>query len=273
MKATTYDKVASMLISLLILGGVVVLILFGLWLSSQIFRRPLAVPVSLVPVGDGAGFGDGDAFDPNVVDPGDLFEQDEQTLQDSFESVASIIAAQVAVFSDVSPFDEALLTSGGKRGDGRTQGEGFGKAGGRQRRWEFVFERGITVPQYARMLDLLGIELGVLAPGGAVIYASNLAAVQPTVREGATIDEKRYYLTWAKSDTDAADRELLEKAGIPDRGGPVLKFLSPTLELALEKQEREKAGSRADDVRITSFGVKRQGDAPRFFVLDQTYVR
>ncbi len=273
MKATTYDKTSSMLIALLILGGLAVLLLFGLWLSLQVFRRPVAVPVALVPAGDGAGFDDGDAFDPDVTDPGDQIDQDEPTLQESFASVVNIVAANAAVFSDVSPFDEALLTPGGKRGDGRTKGNGIGKTGGRQRRWEFDFEKGITVPEYARMLDLFGIELGVLQPGGKVVYISNLAAAKPLVREGATTDEKRYYLTWTKSTTDSADRELLDKAGVPNKGRPILKFLSPILESELETLEQKKAGPRGNDVRITSFGVKRQGGRSRFYVLDQTYVR
>ena len=272
MKTTTYDRVSSMLIALLMLGGVAVLILFGLWLSTQIFRRQLAVPVALLPAGDGAGFDNADAFDPNVVDLGDPIDRDEQTLQESFESIVSIVASNDALFSDIAPFDDSLLTVGGKRGDGRTKGDGIGRTGGRQRRWDVVFERGMTVPEYARMLDFFNIELGVLRPGGKVIYVSHLAASQPTVREGDTVDEKRYYLTWQKAATDAADRELLEKAGVAAIG-PILKFISPTLEMQLDTMERDKAGQRYADVLITSFGVKRQGNASQFFVLNQTYLR
>jgi len=272
MKATLYDRVSSMLIALLMLGGIAVLILFGLWLSTQIFRRPLAVPVSLVPAGDGVGFDDADVFNPNVIEPGDPMDRDEETLQESFESIVSIVATNEAVFSDISPFDDSLLTGGGKRGDGRTKGDGIGRTGGRQRRWEFHFEKGITVPEYARMLDFFHIELGVLRPGGKVVCVSNLAALQPTVWEGETVDEKRYYLTWTKSAADAADRELLEKAGIAP-GGPILKFITPELETQLDTLERDKAGQRYGEVRLTSFGVKRQGNAPQFVVLDQAYGR
>jgi len=272
MKATHYDRFSSMLIALLMLGGIAVLILFTLWLSTQVFRRPLAVPVSLVPAGDGAGFDDADVFDPNVIELGDPLDRDEETLQESFESIISIVAMNDAVFSDISPFDDSLLTAGGKRGDGRTKGDGIGRTGGRQRRWEFHFERGITVSEYAKMLDFFNIELGVLRPGGKVICVSNLAAPQPTVREGATVDEKRYYLTWAKSSADVADRELLEKAGITP-SGPILKFITPESETQLDTMERDKAGQRYDNIRLTSFGVKRQGNAHRFVVLDQIYVR
>jgi hypothetical protein len=83
--------------------------------------------------------------------------------------------------------------------------------------------------------------------------------------------EKRYYLTWTKSDTDRADRELLEKAGLSTHG-PILKFLPPNLESELETMEREKAGARVNDIRITSFAVKRQGGTPQFIALDQAYV-
>ena len=262
-----------MLIALLILGGVAVSLLFAFWLSSQIFRRQLAVPVTLVSSGDAAGFDDGEAFDPNIIDLGSPFEGDEQTLQESFESVANIVATNAALFSDISPFDESLLTSGGRRGDGRTKGDGIGRSGGQPRRWEFLFEKGITVPEYARILDFFGIELGVLLSGGKVVYVSNLAAAKPTVREGATVDEKRYYLTWAKSDTDAADREILEKAGIVNREGLILKFLSATLESELETMEQGTEGARAGNIRMTSFGVKRQESVPTFFVLDQAYAR
>ncbi len=269
MKASTYDKVSSMLIAWLILAIVAVLVLFALWLSMQVFQRPLAVPVELLPVGEGGGLDSGAEFDPNVIDPGDPnVVQESLTLQETFQSVVNIVSSNAALFSDVSPLDDALLTEGGKRGDGRTKGNGIGKAG-RPRRWEFFFDKGITVPEYARLLDELGIELGVLKPGGRVVYVSQLAAPKPIVREGASEDETRYYLTWTKSSADSGDKEILEKVGI--EGGLILKFLSQETERYLQTLELEKAGDRRLMIHQTAFTIQRTPEGPKFVVFEQTY--
>ncbi len=270
LKTSFHDRVYAMLIALLILGGAFVAMLFGLWLSSQVFARPRAVSVELVPRGDGAGTDVADQVDPDVLAPGSEFEQDEATLLETMESVMDIVSKNSALFSDASPVDDALLMPGGKQGDGRTRGEGLGQAG-RIRRWEFNFERAISVNEYAAMLDFFGIELGILRPGGTVVYASKLAAARPVVREGASAEEQRYYMTWLKGDRENADRELLEKAGVDHQGRFILKFLPRQLEAELEEMEKTRAGNREQEIKSSFFRVSQEGGQYKFYLYRQVF--
>ena len=270
MKTSFYDRASSMLLALLILGGAGVAIMFGLWLSSQVLARPTAVPVTLVPRGDGAGVEDTDEIDPNVIEPGLEFEKNEPTLLDALEAVVNIVSKNSTVFSDTSPMDDSLLAPGGKQGDGRTRGEGLGLAG-RVRRWEFNFDRAVNVNEYAAMLDSFGIELGVLRPGGRVIYISQLAADKPRVREGASSEEKRYYMTWLKGDRENADRELLDKAGVDHQGRFILKFLPIPLEEELYAMEKDRAKEREPEIKSSFFRVIQEGGKYKFYLYRQVF--
>lgn len=270
MKTQLYDRVASLLIALLILIGSLVAIMFVLWLSAQLLARPRAVPVTFVPMGDGAGISDSEAYDPNVLEPGLEFEDDEPTFLESLESVDNVIADNAALFSEPSPQDDSLLTPGGKIGDGRTRGDGVGLAG-RSRRWEIRFDQGLTVEQYAQMLDYFKIELGVLKPGGKIVYVSRLSQPKPAVREGDSVTEKRYYLTWLKAGTDDSDGMLLDKAGVARQGRLIIKFLPPDLEAQLEGMEADYAKNRLPEVKASFFRVLPDGGGYRFNLYYQVY--
>ncbi|MDR0869430.1 MAG: hypothetical protein LBN39_01410 [Planctomycetaceae bacterium] len=271
MRTTFYDRAAAMLLALLILFGTCVAVLLGLYLSSQVFGRTLAVPVALVPAGDGGGTGEADEADPNVTEPGMEAAEDRETSpEDSLESVVDIISTNPAFHSAVTVPDDALLIPGGKRGDGRVRGDGNG-ASGRIRRWEVNLLRDASVDEYAKMLDFFGIELGILKPGGKVIYISQLSAVKPVVREGNSADEQRYYLTWLKGDSENADRELLDRAGVDHRGKLVIKFLPAELENDLAAQEQQFAKERLNDVRGSFFRVDNAGGKYKFVLYNQLY--
>ncbi len=266
MKTTFHERASSMLIALLILGAVIVAVMFGLWLSAQVFARPTAVPVTLVPRGDGAGDENADESDPNVLEPGLEFEQNEPTLLDALESVVDIVSKNSTIFSETAPADDLILLPGGKQGDGRVRGEGIGQAG-RGRRWEFNFDRAVGVNEYATMLD----SLGILLPGGKVIYVSQLSADQPRVREGASEEENRYYMTWLKGDRENADRELLEKAGVDHQGRIILKFLPLPLEAELAEMERSRAGAREPEVKGSFFRVSQEDGKYKFYLYRQAF--
>lgn len=268
MKLSLYERVASLLIALLILLGGTVTILLGLWLSAQALARPHAVPVTLVPVGDGAGTSEDDPFDANVLHPGLEFEQEESSILESLDAVVDIVSENAALFSDATSAEDMQWTPGARMGDGRTRGSGEGRPGP-PRHWEVRFGQGTTVDEYAEMLDSFGIELGVLRPGGKVVYLSKLSSPIPTVREGNSGNEKRYYLTQVKGDTDAADRELFAKANVPVGNGLILKFLPPALEAELLSQEKLRAGNRTS--RGSFFRARQDGRSYRFELYNQIY--
>ncbi len=268
MTTSSYEKTASFVITLLILIGLATAILFGIWLTASLLRgQPQPVAVQLYD--EGTGVNDDAEFDPDVTTPGAEIETDEMTLQQALQ-IVDTLSANASMFADQAQIDENVLLPGGTKGDGRTKGDGDGRG---KRHWEFVFPTGITAAEYARQLDFLGIELGVLQPGGKVAYASKLSAKTPTVRYGASEEEKRFYLTWLKGELQTAERELLTKAGIDHGGKLILKFLPPQLETQLAEMETAKAGNQREKVRATYFGIrpkpKGKGGEYEFFVMNQ----
>ncbi len=215
MKTTFYERTTSMLIALLLLGGAVVAIMLGLWLSAQVLARPVAVPVTLVPRGDGAG-DEAAEEDPNVLEPGPEFVQEESTMLEPLETVVDIVSKNAAIFSETAPMDDSLL-AGGKSGDGRTRGKGLGLAGP-VRRWEFNFDRAVGVAEYAKMLDFFGIELGVLQPGGKVIYVAQLGETYRS--RGADHGRKAVLHDLAQGGPRRSRARIASKGG----GGPSRTF-------------------------------------------------
>ncbi len=270
MKTTLYDRVASFLVALLILLGGGVGILFALWLTAQAMARPTAVPVEMLDIGEGAGTDAADEYDPDVLRPGLEFEEEEPTLLESLETVVNIVAKNESVFSESAPSEDMLLVPGGRRGDGRTKGEGTGLAGP-PRRWQVHFGSGMTVKEYAAMLDSFGIELGVLKPGGKIDCVSRLSAPKPRVRELNSGEEKRYYLTQIKGETEAADREILDVAGVDHTGRLILKLLPPELEAELQRLEAAFAKGRDRPVKASFFRVIQEGQKYRFEIYNQVF--
>lgn len=276
-KISTYDKAASMLITLLILTGGTVMIMFVLWLSFRGLAQPTALPVAFdyfSDDGEDGGTGEDEEINPNVVNPGLDNNEIEVALEESVQTVIDIVAKNTA-FSDTAFTSDPFADMDNLQSGGRTRGTGTGRAG-RARRWEFRFDAGMTVPEYAKLLDQFGIELGVLQKDGTAICVSNLATANPAVRTLDTATEKRYYLTWLKKEgnnqTDIADREILAKAKISVTDQLILKFIPPPLEAELQRLEQEYAKGRSTQkIYKTSFAIRQAGAKPAFVVFGQAY--
>jgi len=271
---TRYDRVSSMLLALVILLGVIVGVLFIIWLTGQILLSQTAVPVELAELGEGTGpLGGGMELEaPTMEEIGEETDLLEPQVEDRLAAVADAVGAKTASLVDPTLTEHMRSgRGGGGSGDGRMAGTGSGSGEGQARRWEVRFPEGNTLEAYARQLDFFGIELGVLLPGNQVVYASNLAKAKPDLRTGPADQEKRYYLTWRRGGLQAADRELLARAGVDTEKKIILKFLPPKVEAELARLEKVHAGSDADKVRKTVFLVLPSGDGYAFKVTDQSF--
>ena len=267
LRVSAYERVSGLLLALLILVGATVLTLLVIWLTSRIFASQVAVPVILEQIGEGGGaLGDSMEMEAPSLDETDL-EQPE--LTDTLLTITDAIAVQAALLEDPALFAE-MQQKGGGSGDSRMAGSGSGKPG-RPRHWEVRFAEGSTLELYAHQLDFFKIELGVLMPGNKVEYAFNLSKPKPDRRTGPADQEQRYYLTWRRVGLQAADRELLKRAGISAGNRLILKFLPPELEAQLVALERARAGDEVDNVRATYFGILAEDRGFRFYVVDQRF--
>lgn len=270
-QVSAYERITSMLMSLLVLFGAAAVILLAMLLSDRFFRSQVAVPVVMEELGTGEGsYGNSLEYD---VPPGEDLDFDQPQTPETLATVAAAVTGRSVALDDLSLGDPPQGGPGGRGGRGGYGNNPLGSGGkpGHIRRWEIQFLESNTADSYARQLDFFQIELGVLMPDDKVAYASHLSKATPDRHLGSVVDEKRYYLTWRRGDLERVDRELLKRAGIDAEGKPVLKFLPAQVEATLVQLERERAGGQSKNIYKTRFGIRREGQKYTFYVLDQSY--
>ncbi len=267
---TTYDKVASLLIALLILVGLFVATLFVMWLKDRVWVGQVDVPVEFIePLAGGGSIGD----NRDLEEPGDeeLEDLTEPQLEETLDAVTDAITAQRATLESLE--GEARSSTAGNRGEG---GDGTPGEGGnanivpRFARWEILFST-TTLDEYARQLDAFGIELGVAGGGSSQVeYAYHLTKRKPDRRVGKAEDEKRIYMTWRQGRLKDADKTLLARAGISTTGKIQAQFFPPALENMLAKIERDYAPELSvEKIAKTVFGLRPVGTKYEFYVVEQ----
>ncbi|HEV3023084.1 MAG TPA: hypothetical protein VGX76_11480 [Pirellulales bacterium] len=279
LEVSLYERVASLLMALLILLGTVVFCLLVAWLSTRVFYPPPLKPplVRIEQVGGGTSdgiVGESMQMDsPTHQDIGRESDIAEPDLQDTLTTLLDTVSDSPADFEDpmITDSDVERQRGGAQQiGTGTRSGYGFGP--GRpgippHMRWEIRFDEGATVDDYAKILDFFHIELGVLG-SGQVVYLSNLTQGRPNTRTGASKDDLRLYMSWRQGKMREADDELLRRAGVP-KARVVLQFYSDEMEQLLLNLEVAYANRQPGTIRKTKFGIKQVGGGYQFYVIDQ----
>lgn len=281
MNVSLYDRVASLLISLLIFLSITAAFLFVVWFTNRVFARQEAVPVVMQDVGGGSLDGiAGESIEIESPNQDEIAEEtdleDEPELQETLAMVMDTIATREADLADPSLTDEISSSrSGASTGDGRAPGLGSGDGTPgvpRAQRWEIRFADGATLDEYAKQLDFFKIELGAIGATSTVYYASNLAANKPTQRTAPGDQEKRLYMSWQGGSLRSADKALLNRAGIKTDGRLLVQFYPPETESVLLGQELAYKNRNQSEIRKTVFGVRAAGGGYEFYVIDQSYL-
>lgn len=281
MQVSAYERVASLLLALLLLIGVTVFVLFIVWLGMQIFTPPMkSVPVRIEQVGGGIESGIvGESMQLDSPTPQDVAQESdliEPEFTETLKTVIDAVALQQIDIDDPALTDQESDAKGGGKQIGTGNRPGFGQGDGRpgippHMRWDIEFGEGNTLDTYAKILDFFKIELGNLGQG-KVTYAKNLAKPKPDVYTGASKDDKRLYMSWKRGKLKEADRSLISKAGIQP-GPVVLQFYPDETEQLLLHAEHDFKGRDASTIRKTRFRVRPvSGGGYEFFVIDQTYL-
>jgi hypothetical protein len=282
---SAYDRVASMIIALLVLVGAAVLCLFFGWLSSGIFHFEKAVPVRMEELASGGGYENGVGTEGQHIEApteSDIAAESDIMEDAPTDTLSAVVDASASSDGALDRFDMQFARGQGVRTGGRSEGTGnhpaLGRGGGfgggvaRRTDWEVRFPPGNTVETYAKQLDFFGIELGVFGSANDITYIYKLTQPKPATRTGPRTAESRKYMTWSRGDLDQADLELLRAAGIPNpTGRMIFKFLPPAIETQLTTLERQFKNRPAKDIRRTRFGVRPEGSGFAFYVMDQTY--
>jgi hypothetical protein len=272
LRTSTYDEVASGLISALMFVGVCVAILLVLFFSMKIFARqePVAVTVVEDPGGSETGGSARDLEEPSAEEVPELFET---TPMQSVETLTAAVSSKAVMMDDMSLETEFTTSSTTGKGKGRQAGSGPGtgqETVPRAQRWAIHFDGG-NLKTYAQQLDHFGIELAAIGgEDNLVHYAFHLSKAKPDYRPGPPDSEQRLYMTWRRGPLQQADRQLLTKAGVNLQGRVTMQFYPPETEKQLATLEREYAGSKdINDIRRTTFEVRPDGDKFKFVVTGQ----
>lgn len=287
LRVSSYDKVSTWIMSLLIVTTVTVAALFVIYFTRKFIVGQFAVPVTPIASGGGGVGGTGGSPDVSDLETPTSDEAptfDEPEIEDTLDAVASAVATRSNMLADETlDLDEQPAQ---RRGDGRSPGFGGGRGGGvgggigsgfgpgrggpSEPRREIRFEPA-SLLEYAQWLDYFKIELGVLGQDNKVYYAYNLSHDKPDVRVGDPAREQRLFMNPTDSQFAALDRQLAAKAGIANKGQIILQFYPPEAQAILFNLEQNQAGARKPDIRSTVFRVTHTGNKFVFSVAEQTY--
>lgn len=253
MRTNRVEQVSSMLISMVVMLGMAVAMLFLLYLLQMNWKRPQEMILEVEQI---AGRGDNAAgferdFDPPGADEVEQLNEPaiEQTIQMVTDAISAIAASMDTISSATS-----VNGDGSGQGDSRPAGpEGEGVDGvHRGERWELKFTARDR-KAYANQLDSFGIELAAIGGGIATIdYANNLGK-SPAPRSGTRDQEKRLFFTYLTNNALMQyDKALLQAAGVNLRDRTVLKFIPKETEDALAMAEKAYyIDKRSKDFRVS----------------------
>jgi len=283
LRVTAYDRVASLLVSLLMLIGALVVFLVVAWFSTRVYKVEKAVPVELLEIGGGYENGVGtEGMQIDSPTESEIAGDSDMVETKPADTLTALVESTEVPIPQLDVLDEKLERTAKWVGNGRSEGTGnkspakgtgggYGGGAARTQRWELRFPEGNTVESYARQLDAFGIEIGILPPGGEVIYISQLSGKTPQKRVGQRGNEKRMYMSWSRGDLNQADFELFKRVGVEAEGRVILKFLPKETEDKLGILEKAFKNRAVKDIRRTRFGIRPAGGSFDFYVIDQTY--
>lgn len=269
------DRASSMVVALLIILGLIVFLMFAIWLSNRLVYIPAPVPVTLAELG-GGGRGDGTAGAEQQleeVSPEEVQDLQEVTVEQTLQAVTDAVSTQAVNLDAMEGGATGLGTGEGTgTGDGRGPGPGGPGTLTQLPDWEVRFNA-TSIELYAAQLDFFGIELGAIGGGKKTVdYASKLSQPTPVTRVGPGEAEKRRYLVWRKGPLAAADKSLLDNAKIDTTGRIILQFLPPAVEKQMQQLEADHAkGKKTEQIRRTVFGIRGGEGSYSFFVMEQDY--
>ena len=274
---SSYDRVTSLIMALLVMVGAAVFCMLVIWLSSTMYEHVEPVPIKLENLGGGSLDGVvGESLKLDAPETEEVAEETDLLEPERMEQMKLITAAVASIVADI---DNPILSEnleahgGGSQGTGDTRGFGDGPGdGGSGPAWEMQYDES-TLTAYAAQLDYFGIELAV--SGGAknqLEYASGFAGGKPKRRVGTRDEEiakKRTYFTHRSGTVQRYDQTLLARAGINTNGRIILQYYPKSAEDQLLLLQQKFRGLDQQDILKTVFGIRRSGNASVMFVVEQ----
>lgn len=280
LSVSAYDRVAGLLISLLLLLGLFVAVLGFIWIGSRFVRdKNRTVPVVWENETTG-GVEYGVGSEGMTVDAPTLDEIRRDTnvvLPDFRQTLATVddlvASRRTELENSLGLLEVAGGAAGKSSGTGNAPAFGSGEGTGgiaRSDRWEIRFTSGETLEEYCRELDFFAIEPAAVDATGRLEYCRKLSQPNPEVVRNRTEPETRLFMSWRPgSARRETDRRLLERCGIDTAEKTIVQFIPAEVEQRLARLEREFNGREPAAIRKTVFAVRRANDGYEFFVESQ----
>ena len=263
LRVSAYDRVASLLVSLLVMVGVGVGILIIIWITTRVFTRPVAPDVYLF---EGESIGDEGSTRRELSEPGlDELDLDEPNVQLTLAAVTNAVST-VAASLDVV---ESAAAQRGRGVDNRKGGGGDQIP--RWQRWEIRY-LDTTLDAYLKQLAFFRIELAAMGGGLRRIDYVSFRDGRPQVRTvspGEDENDDRLYFVWQAGRFRDQDRGLLTRAGLDTTGRVICQFYPLDVENQLAVLEDRQRGDRElREIKQTIFGVRPSGRKYEFYVIE-----
>ncbi|MCA9097529.1 MAG: hypothetical protein KDA36_04055, partial [Planctomycetaceae bacterium] len=225
MRTTSYERVNSGLLSVIIGLVVAVVCLYIMWMGLWPDPPQRTVPVEIVELSGGVEDGTPgeelrvDSPLPEIPDatPNEESTDEPSEIEETLDQVMDL--SDEATNLAERQFEVQTATAGragSSKGTGRRGlGSGPGRSGfPREQRWFVTFADQSSITEYARQLDFFGIELAALYPEGKIVFLSNLSKTVSKRTAESGKGETRLYMTWQGGSRRLADMELLKKNGV-----------------------------------------------------------
>ncbi len=243
LRVEPYDRVAAGLVTALVLLGTADALALLIWL------QPLMAPVAPRPetvwllerVG-GSDQGKESGQDKVVPGAEELMEFTEVDFEQLLEQVVEV---GTTVSDQYDTAVHGVQRTGTDRQPGDPDDPGPGETSGVPpwERWELRFDAD-SLDDYARQLDELDIELGLIGGGYPLVdYVARFTG-RPRHRRGKGADERRIYFTHADGQLNAYERRLARRAGVPVEGRIIVLFIPRELQREMLRMELRHATPR-----------------------------
>ncbi|MCA9093956.1 MAG: hypothetical protein KDA68_10745 [Planctomycetaceae bacterium] len=284
MRTTSYERVNSGLLSVIIGLVVAVVCLYIMWMGLWPDPPQRTVPVEIVELSGGVEDGTPgeelrvDSPLPEIPDatPNEESTDEPSEIEETLDQVMDL--SDEATNLAERQFEVQTATAGragSSKGTGRRGlGSGPGRSGfPREQRWFVTFADQSSITEYARQLDFFGIELAALYPEGKIVFLSNLSKTVSKRTAESGKGETRLYMTWQGGSRRLADMELLKKNGVDTTNTVVMQFYSKETETMMAQLELDYGKRKVDEIRRTYYAIEPDGTGYRFRVTRQIYFR
>jgi hypothetical protein len=292
---SSYDRVTSLLMSVVIGVAFVVGFLWLIYLTNRAYATRVTAPLEIIEVVGGSGGGTpegvvgetGGAVEVPGGEAGDFASNAEELEGLDFEEPSmqqissTVLDLSSPVTEGLSEMDIGAATpTGGLVATGRRMSKvgtgraGFGLGGSgdggvrREDRWSIVYNPGQTLDEYARQLDAFGVEIGVIQ-NNAMLYVSGFSSGTPRTRFGPHAADGRLFFVWQSNTRKASDIDLLRQAGVAVGDSPIFHFYPRPIEDQLAQLEVRFRGRQPIEIKSTRFSVVSRGGSYGFAVLSQ----